>query len=345
MSLAVTGPRLRSQKGDGNHTTGKGGQNVELTDAQIGHFVNSHLKLAKEQRKGYLEQVDRLIEKFTGVAKDDSVIDIRKFLKTGSLRKGTVLCPRGDHGVDADIAVYLNTDGTSATDLATLHTRIRRLLVKTYPQMDPSQFTVQPRTLGIEFKVSGLAVDLVPIIPIDGQGDYGWQPSSQGEAPVKTSVPVQLEFIRTHKESDRRFRSIVRLLKHWRNHQELDELRSYTIELIVAHLQDTHGPAGTLEEGLLRFFLYVAQNELRDVIKSGGEYKARSGVAARVVILDPANNENNVARRLTDDDCREIIEKSREAWERISEARNNNYKIATIECWKDVFGRSFAIED
>ncbi len=90
-----------------------------------------------------------------------------------------------------------------------------------------------------------MEVDLVPILPIDEPGDYGWQPSSQGEAPVKTSVTKQLEFIRARKEAYGRFiTALVRLLKHWRNYQELDEsLRSFTIELIVSHLQDVEGAA------------------------------------------------------------------------------------------------------
>lgn len=318
---------------------------MELTDMEIGRFLDRHLRLTKEKRAEYLAQVDGLIEKLTNVAKDDATINIRKFLKTGSLRKGTVLRPRGDQGVDADIAVFLNTDATSSTELAGLHSRIRRLLIAAYPQMKESQFTEQPRTLGIEFKTSGLDVDLVPVIPIDGTGDYGWQPSSAGAPPVKTSVSLQLEFIRARKNADARFRPLVQMLKHWRNHHELDELRSFTIELIVAHLQDAAGVTESLEAGLLRFFLYVAQFELREVIASGGVYKAAPGVTPRVVVLDPTNSENNVARRLIDPQCREAIEKARQAWECLSEARNNAYVNATTEMWKEVFGRPFSIEE
>ena len=172
---------------------------MELSDAQINYFVNNRLKLAKGKRTEYLAQVDHLIEKFTAAAKDDDVIDIKKFLKTGSLRKGTVLRPKGDFGVDADVAVFLNTNGTSPYDLANLHDRIRKLLAKIYPTKKPEDFTVQPRTLGIVFRDSGLEMDLVPLILIDGPGDYGWQPSSKGEAPVKTSVTKQLEF-HSHEE-------------------------------------------------------------------------------------------------------------------------------------------------
>ena len=319
---------------------------MELTDTQLVYFVDKCLKLRKGKRKELLDQVDNLITVFTRVAQEDPVINIRKFLKTGSLRKGTVLRPRGDFGVDADIAVYLNTDGVSKFDLDSLHHRIRLLLCRAYSQKKPEDFTVQPRTLGIVFRVSGLEVDLVPVLPIEGSGDYGLQPSSRGEPPVKTSVTGQLEFIRLRKDRYLRFTALVRLLKHWRNQKELDEtLRSFMIELIVSHLQDAEGVPASLEEGLLRFFLFIAQSRLRDPIVFPENGKVESLPNDRVVILDPVNSMNNVSRRLTDLDCDEIIAKATEAWELITAARNNNYKGETLEYWKEVFGRGFVIEE
>ena len=73
--------------------------------------MNNRLKLPKGKRAEYLAQVDNLIERFSAAANGDKVIDIKKFLKTGSLRKGTVLRPKGDFGVDADVAVFLNANG------------------------------------------------------------------------------------------------------------------------------------------------------------------------------------------------------------------------------------------
>jgi hypothetical protein len=138
----------------------------------------------------------------------------------------------------------------------------------------------------------------------------------------------------------------VRLLKSWRNFQELDDsLRSFTIELIVCHLQDMQGPAESLEDGLLRFFLYVYQTELREPIVFAECGTPKIMPKDRVVILDPCNVENNVGRRLTEDDCTQILEKCREAWETVSTARNHGGKIETLELWKEVFGRSFVIEE
>jgi hypothetical protein len=319
---------------------------MEHKDSQLSYFVNNRLKLPQGKRAEYLAQVDHLIERFSAAAVGDKLIDIKKFLKTGSLRKGTVLRPKGDFGVDADVAVFLNANGASQYDLANLHGRIRRLLAKIYPTKKPEDFTIQPRTLGIEFRDSGLEMDLVPIIVLEGPGDYGLQPSSIGDAPVKTSVTKQLEFIRTRKDGYANFTALVRLLKFWRNFHELDDsFRSFTIELIVSHLQDVAGAPNSLEDGLLRFFLYVVDSELKKLISFKECGVPKSTPKDRVVILDPCNCENNVARRITDQDCTAIVEKCKDAWETLSYARNHGGKVQTLELWKEVFGRSFVVEE
>ena len=319
---------------------------MELTDCQLNYFVNNRLKLPKGKRAEYLAQVDHLIERFSAAANGDKLIDIKKFLKTGSLRKGTVLRPKGDFGVDADVAVFLNANSASQYDLANLHSRIRRLVAKIYPTKKPEDFAIQPRTLGIEFRDSGLEMDLVPLMVIDGDGDYGWQPSSRGDAPVKTSVTKQLEFIRTRKDVYAHFPALIRLLKFWRNFHEFDDsLRSFAIELIVSHLQDARGVPSSLEDGLLRFFLYIAESQLRTPISFKECGMPKSFPKDRVVILDPCNADNNVTRKITDQDCKVIVEKCRSAWETLSYARNYDGKTQTLELWKEVFGRSFVIED
>jgi hypothetical protein len=319
---------------------------MELTDMRLNHFVNNRLKLPKGKRAEYLAQVDHLIERFSAAANGDKLIDIKKFLKTGSLRKGTVLRPKGDFGVDADVAVFLNGNGASQYDLGNLHSRIGRLVAKIYPTKKPEDFAIQPRTLGIEFRDSGLEMDLVPLIAIDGPGDYGWQPSSQGAAPVKTSVTKQLEFIRARRDAYANFAALVRLLKYWRNFHEFDDsLRSFPIELIVSHLQDAQGVPPSLEAGLLRFFLYVADSQLKTPISFKECGTPKSFPKDRVVILDPCNADNNVTRKITDQDCKAIVEKCRSAWETLSYARNYDGKTQRLELWKEVFGRSFIIED
>ena len=99
----------------------------------------------------------------------------------------------------------------------------------------------------------------------------------------------------------------MRLLKNWRNTVELDRFRSFTIELIVAHIFDRDGAAPSLETGLQRFFLYVAQSKLQQPISFPELGEVTIFPNGPVVILDPVNKANNVAARLTDIERQEIV--------------------------------------
>jgi tRNA nucleotidyltransferase (CCA-adding enzyme) len=259
--------------------------------------------------------------------------------------KGTVLKPKGDYGVDADIAVFLDVSESEKDDVARLHEIIRKLVIAVYPTKKKEDFQVQPRTLGIHFRESGLDVDLVPVIPIKGQPGYGWQPSSNGSVSVKTSVQGQLDFIKKRRDADPRFKSIVRMLKKWRNENELDRFRSFSIELIVAHLYDTQGSVTSLESGLQRFFLFVAQSKLKQPISFPELGTVTTFPRDPVVILDPVNKENNVAARLTDEERLEIVAAAEKAWSTIESASWKSGKGETLDLWKEVMGRSFTIEN
>ncbi len=316
---------------------------MELTDTQINNYINAKLKLLPGKRKAYLAQVDRLIELLHNKIKETPGLNINKFLKTGSLRKGTVMRPRDGFGVDADIAVFLTLD-TKEIDLSQLHSRIRQLLIAAYPNKKSEDFVIQPRTLGIVFRDSELAIDLVPIISDKFNQDYGWQPSSQNQPFVRTNVKKQLEFISSRYDQYPNFTALVRLLKQWRNNQELDDsLRSFTIELLVCYLQDTVGVPATLEDGLLRFFLFLAQDGLRTKISFRENGQVLNWPSDEVVILDPVNSENNVTKKLSTTERNEIIKCAESAWESVSAARNNSFIGETIDYWKSVFGRSFEI--
>ena len=318
---------------------------MKLTDTDINLFVTRVLKLPQGKRKEYLDQVDFLLGRLESKIKDDGSFRVKGFKKTGSLMKGTGLRLRGEDGVDADVAVYLDVSESDKNDIDLLHEIILRLIRAVYPQKVQQDFQIQPRTLGIHFRESGLDVDLVPIIPISNQPGYGWQPSSQNGAPVKTSVQGQLDFIKKRSGSDSSYRTLVRLAKKWRNVQELDSLGSFLIELILAYIQDVEGVAPSLEDGLQRFFLYLTQSRLLERISFPENGVVKSVVGDTVVILDPVNSENNVATRLTDAERREITTKAEKAWEKLSTAGFTSSKGETIELWKSVFGRSFAIED
>lgn len=318
---------------------------MTLTDAQINVFVSKVLHLGQGKRKEFLKQVDHLIESLEKKIKEDASFKIKRFKKTGSIVKGTVLKPNGDFGVDADIAVFLDVSESEKEDIANLHAIIRKLLIAVYPTKKPEDYQIQPRTLGIHFTTSGLDVDLVPVIPISNEPGYGWQPSSQSDHPVKTSIQGQLDFIKARKKADVRFKTIVRLLKKWRNENELDRFRSFAIELIVAHLYDKHGAAPSLEEGVKRFWKYLAQHQLKQKISFPENGTIAQFPNDPVVVIDPVNNSNNVTARLTTAERDEIVKAALSAYETIQTASCKDGKGDTLDLWKQVFGRSFTIDE
>jgi hypothetical protein len=152
-----------------------------------------------------------------------------------------------------------------------------------------------------------------------------------------------LAFIKARHDADSTYRILVRLLKRWRNFKDL-ELGSFAIELILAYLHDTRGVPPSLEEGVSRFFLFVAQTKLKQRLSFKENGKVETFPDDPVVILDPVNSSNNVTRRLTDAERSEIVKEATTAWETISTASYNNFKGETLEFWRSVFGRNFVIE-
>lgn len=317
-----------------------------LDDARLNYYVGHVLKLPSQKRQEYLAQVDYLIAQLRRKIDANSDLAIGKFTKCGSLMKGTSLKPLDGFPADADVAVEVFVSETEAKDIALLHGFLLELLTGVYPQKEQQDFTLQPRTLGIVFRVSGLEVDLVPIVPVPGRPGYAWQHSNRGDEPVMTCIGAQLDFVRARAEADPRFKRLVRLFKRWRNYQRHDFLSSFAIELLVAHLQDTQGPAESLEEGVLRFFLFVAQSGLQQLVAFPETGKPARVPEDPVVVIDPVNAENNVTRRITNAERITLVAGANETWEALMDVSyGNRPKGETVDRWKEVFGPSFRIED
>ncbi len=225
---------------------------MNFTDTELRIWDRRRLRVAREKRKELLAQVATLIGKLEKAIPANSCFKVVRFRRAGSLPKATALHPRGDTGIDADVAVYLDDSQARDYDLMTLHDTLRAIVRGVYPTKSDSDFWVQPHTLGMQFHASGLKVDLVPLLAIPGETEEAWMVSSTGAKAHKTNIPGHLAFVRELANVDARFRPLVRMGKTWRNHAELDdELGSFAIELILAHLHATHGAPASLEEGLL----------------------------------------------------------------------------------------------
>ena len=64
-----------------------------------------------------------------------------------------------------------------------------------------------------------------------------------------------------------------------------------------------------------------------------------------VVIIDPANNENNVAARVQNTERDAFVTAAREAYETLTLAQELEHTGETVAQWKSVFGDNFSIEE
>jgi hypothetical protein len=215
------------------------------------------------------------------------------------------------------------------------------ILKMIYPNKNNNDFWDNPKTAGLEFIASGLNVDIVPVREVNVT-DYVQQPDINNNK-FFTSPKNQLKFISERKETNSNFSTIVRVLKKWKNFQEL-KLSSFAIELIVAHLDLTFGIENNIEESLLRFFKLLGKKEF-PVITFNAPYGKYSSDGSYIYIADPTYNENNVTKYLNKNDWDSIKDTANIAFETILLADEEEFITPTLELWKEVYGNEFNINE
>lgn len=311
-----------------------------LNNTQLRYYDSEVLRLPKETRKIYHAQVDRLIAALTKSVGSKTSIKITKVVKAGSFAKFTILRKSVDDPVDVDVVFYISGKDKDASTFESLSNEIFDLLVDLYPTKSVEDFKIQKKAATVNFIGSGLSVDIVPVIEIPEEPGFGWQFGLDGSK-TKTCAPCQISFVKTRKDADSDFRTLVRLGKKWKNYNEIKPLKSFHIELIFAHLQDTKGKPTSIQQRFLDFLLFIAQSELRTVIsfpENGGMIDEFSDP---VVIIDPVNGCNNTAARITEVERSSIINAASEAWETAHFASAE----ADVEVWKELFGPRFKVSD
>jgi hypothetical protein len=131
------------------------------------------------------------------------------------------------------------------------------------------------------------------------------------------------------------------MAKKWRNHAGLKPLKSFVIELIMAHVLAEQGAGGAIEQRFRNFLLYIAQSGLKDEIQFPENVAPFAVFTDPVVILDPVYSRNNVASRITEAERLEIMAAATEAWETANFASADNDN----DVWKELFGPRFKMED
>ena len=237
---------------------------MALSNTEIRYYDSNVLRLPADKRKEYHAQVDRLIAELCKHVRDRSEIKITKVVKAGSFAKFTILRKTAVDPVDVDVVFYISGRDINHETLKSINDLIYALLIKIYPTKSVEDFEIQRKAATVTFVGSGISVDIVPVIEDPGQPGYGWQFDIQDGSVIRTCAPCQIKFVRDRKDQDADFRTLVRMAKKWRNQAELKPLKSFVIELIMAHVLAQQGAGGSIEHRFRNFLLYIAQSGLKD---------------------------------------------------------------------------------
>lgn len=314
---------------------------MPINNTQFRYYDSNVLRLPADKRKEYHEQVDRLIEELSKRVHNKTDIKITKVVKAGSFAKHTILRKTSEDPIDVDVVFYISDRSVDKETLDSLSETIYNLLIKLYPNKAVDHFEIQRKAATVNFIKSGLSVDIVPVIEDPSRPGYGWQYDIHDGSKIQTCAPCQIKFVRDRKSVDSDFRTLIRLAKRWRNYAELKPLKSFIIELIMAHVLAKNGKDGSIEKRFRDFLLYIAQSELKEVICFPENGLITPQFSDPVVILDPVCNSNNVASRITEKERLEIVEAAKEAWEIANHASIED----DIEIWKELFGPRYKVED
>lgn len=315
---------------------------MSLKNSELKYYDDNVLRLPSEKRTEYHAQVDNLIAELRKHITSNSDLKISKVVKAGSFAKYTILKKTVDDPIDVDVVFYISNKNVDNETLDNLNDLIYTLLTKIYPTKAVKDFEIQRRAATVTFVKSGLSVDVVPVIQDSQQPNHGWQYDIKTKDKNLTCAPCHIQFIRDRKNEDKHYRTLVRMAKRWKNFACPPGFKSFHIELILAYLQDRDGPTQNIEQRFREFLGFIAQSALNERIDfSENSSKIKKSFSDPVVIVDPANHENNVASRITSEEKIKIVDIALEAWEtaNYASAEDNN------DIWKEIFGNKFKIKD
>ncbi len=313
---------------------------MKLNNYQLTNF-KERIKFSDEDKRKYQSQIDNLISSIQNEINKNTDTKVIKVLQSGSWRKGTIIKPLDDNPIDIDLVFFLDIDFSNYSTFQEINDLIIPLLKKIYPQKSDDEFWQNPKTSGLEFIASGLNVDIVPVRETNVK-DYVEQPDKNNNK-FFTSPVNQLKFIADRKSANSNYSTIVRILKKWKNFQDI-ELSSFAIELIVAHLDISFSVESNIEESLLRFFKFIGKKHF-PIIKFDAPYGTYKPDNSTIYIADPTYNENNVTKFISEVEWDIVKQKANIALETLIIADEEESLLTTIELWKEVFGKEFNINE
>ncbi|XP_048249318.1 2'-5'-oligoadenylate synthase 1A-like isoform X2 [Haliotis rufescens] len=296
-------------------------QSTFVTEVEKYPTFETFLKQEVYPAQSHLTKCNEIVDYLMRFLQHNTSYDVAKVVKGGSMGKGTSIKKKND----IDIAVFLN-DYKSIKDLQrnmkTVLADLKEHLLHDANWAKKIKFT-RFTSHSIQFQLKCHPddelhdVDLLPAVDVLRAGSERSvyrQMETMGEHERSfMSVclgPLQTEFVKTRPP---RVKDLIRLVKHWKRTEDVDELVSYSIELIVIKECETPGKLENFD--LKAGFTYVLQKiaaidtmviecpECYDVSKYGGLPNDK------VIIMDPANPYKNTADRIRKVD--KIKEKAR----------------------------------
>lgn len=317
----------------------------EIEHGHVAQFAADKVNLPAPKAKEHREQVNRLRDRLEVKINEDPDFSLVKMLHAGSVAKGTALRTVND----LDTAVYVKKADAPSDDRHLVPWLADRLFEAAPPNMTRDQFQEEDHCVTVNYKGSGLDVDVVPVLYEGDANDIGYLVNKRTGDRMLTSITLHLQFMRDRKKKyGNPFTELIRLTKWWKRQAVAEDpdfrFKSFMVELLWAHLADRGLDLSDYPNALEEFFLYVVQGEFDDIV-SFTDFRAASDLPTRgtspIEVLDPVNPDNNVAARYDRVGKKRIVEACQAAFDAVSEARYATTKTRAVDAWQVVLGPSF----
>lgn len=318
---------------------------AHVDHAAVKQFAEDRVNLPPATAKKHRAQVRGLRERLERKIADDPSYGLVKMLHAGSVAKGTALS-----GVnDLDTAVYVKPAEAPTASDSQLVPWLAVRLYEANTNMARDQFVEELHCVRVEFRGSGLDVDVVPVLYEGEPDDRGYLVRKHTGERVLTSIPLHLRFIRDRKTRyGGEFAELIRVTKWWKRQvartDEDFKFKSFMIELLWAHLADGGTDLADYPTALEQFYRYVVKTELEEQVTftdfcKPAQLPPRSSDA--IEVLDPVNPDNNIAARYGGPDRDRIVAAAHAALDALNEARFAPTKGRAVECWQRILGPTF----
>lgn len=310
----------------------------------IAAFVAEKVNLPRDKAQQHRDQVKSLRNRLEKKIEEDPDYALVKMLHAGSVAKGTALKTVND----LDVAVYVESDKAPSED-KNLVPWLADRLYEANLHMGRDQFVEEAHCVTVNYRGSGLNVDVVPVLFEGEADDVGCLINKNTGDRMITSVTLHLRFIRDRKKKyGQDYAELIRLTKWWKrqvvNQDSQFKLKSFLLELIWAHLADNGLNLKDYPTALEDFFKFIVTTEFDELIAftdfcKASELPART--SAPIEVIDPVNVDNNVAIRYSEADKYRIVSAAQDAFDALTEARFATTKGRAVDRWQVVLGPTF----